>query len=263
MRLYKALLIIVLLALSSQAQAFTLNEKAYKKLNCVKSFNKQPTGSIAFLPKAGSTRVLDWVRTIHLLPESGLYSLRRKSNYFFRVNHYSDSEEGTYLGVIAYLIYEGEYNHRPPLNLTRNKANWRAGPNRSLQNKRTGPSNTKIDVGKYIQAHNAGTLSECDSILSFTWHASTENEKYNTWDYRTKWGNPVPPMLDNFLIKMNIDKQNFKSAITAHIINFRTSPDPSSYLDFYFNADQASGVYLQVFSPLSVDFDKEFYFIFK
>ena len=52
-------------------------------------------------------------------------------------------------------------------------------------------------------------------------------------------------------------------AVTAHIIQFTSSASPRKDLDFYFNADQASGAYMLVFSPLRPEFEKAFYLIFE
>lgn len=239
-------------------------EKSFKKLPAAGLFFNQPTGSIAFLPKVGDERYLDWVATYYLLPESGFYTLPRKSNYFFRVNHKAKTQEVSYLGVLAYIIYGGNYSHRNPLHLTRNDSKWLPGEaNRSLDKKNYAYVIPKVQVADFFQAHQTESIKKCDEILTFTWHAAVETGSPYSWDYRSKWHNAKPPHLDNFLTLLNVSPTDYGAAITAHLIQFSTTNNPSKMLDFYFNADNAVGVYLHVFSPLGPEFDKEFYFRIK
>lgn len=250
----------------SPGKTVTLKKEEITRLKAYGIFYSKPTGSVAFLPKVGDTRYLENVITHDLLPGSGFYKLPRKGNYFFRVNHHADSEEVSYLAVIAYIIYPGNFDHRNPLHLTRNIADWKPGEEgRKLDESISGPITPEVTLEDFINAHSKDikTASESDKILTFTWHAAVETGSTYSWKYKSKWHDATPPLLGEFLEKLSLSKENYKAAITSHLLRFKTSRTNQKPLDFYFNADLARGAYVHIFSPLSPDFDKEFYFSFE
>ena len=85
----------------------------------------------------------------------------------------------------------------------------------------------------------------------------------HSWDYRSRWAAAQPPLLREFLEELDLAEADVSMAVTAHIIQFTSSASPRKDLDFYFNADQASGAYMLVFSPLRPEFEKAFYLIFE
>ena len=251
------------LAAAPSAETVGLAEKKVARLKSKGQFYDRHAGSIAFLPRVGSERYLDRAWTHDLLPDSGLYRLKRKGNYFFRVNIVASSEETSYLGVLVYLIYPGQISHRPPLNLTRNDAQWLAGPGRQLDPARRGPRSPETGLDEYFKAHAAETLAAADELLTFTWHAAVATGAPHSWDYRSRWAAAQPPLLREFLEELDLAEADVSMAVTAQMIQFTSSASPRKDLDFYFNADQASGAYMLVFSPLRPEFEKAFYLIFE
>jgi hypothetical protein len=260
-------IIIALLSicLSSTVYSSQLIEQQYIKLNAAGLFFNKPTGSIAFLPKVGDELYLDKVRTHFLLPSSGFYKLPKKGNYFFRVNHRGETEESSYLAVSAYIIYPSAFGHRNQLNLTRNKANWQAGAKeRKLQTVNIGPGSPDLTINEFLSVHAPNkSVKEADDLLKFTWHAAVEGGSPYSWDYKSRWHQSKPPLLDSFLQKLAISNKDHQAALTAHLLHFTLSKNPSKTLDFWFNADYAVGAYVRVFSPASPVFGKEFYFMFE
>lgn len=266
MKIIFSLLLFIIVVGECPGNELTLKEKELIKLSAYGLFYSKPAGSVAFLPKVGDSRYLDNVMTHYFLPESGFYTLPKKGNYFFRVNHHTDDEEVSYLAVIAYIIYPSNFNHRNPLALTRNIADWKSGEEgRKLDELRTGPKTPDVTLEDFFKAHstNINTAAESDKILTFTWHAAVEPGSIFSWKYKSKWHNATPPLLDEFLKILKLSKQDHKAAITSHLLRFKTSRTAQKPLDFYFNADFARGAYLHIFSPLSPDFEKEFYFSFE
>ena len=265
MKKFLSFIILLFVADIAFSAPLVLEEKDPIKLNAYGLFYSKPMGSVAFLPKVGDERYLNNVKTYYFLPESGYYKLPKKGNLFFRVNHYSNYESFSYLAVIVYIIYPSSYTHRNQVFLTRNVAEWGPGEQgRKLDALTRGPKTPNVTLDDFFKAHDANTNSalESDKILTFTWHAAVEPGSIYSWEYKKNWRDATPPSLDSFLEKLSLSKQDYKAAITSHIIRFKASQTDQKPLDFYFNVDFAKGVYLYIFSPLSPYFEKEFYFSF-
>jgi hypothetical protein len=267
MKVLSIVLLIILFVSQCYAQPISFNKKPLIKLRCLSDFIDRNEGDVAFLPGVGHEAYVEGAQNYHVFPESGFYELPKKGNYFFRVNHYAaDTEKTSYLGVTVCLIFRSGSGEKKGYFLTRNKARWEPGKGRKLLTELSGPKYFPLDAQPYFEAHKQGSLIRCDELLNFTWHAAIENGP-NSWDYRNKWASAEPSRLGEFIKLLGIQEDKYKIAITAYILEFTTSSSRKSGkpLYFWFNADNAVGAYVTIFSPppSGTQFDKSFYIKFK
>jgi len=251
------------LAAAPGASAQSLDEHKITVLSSVGQFYDKASGSVAFLPHVGSDAYLDRAWTHHLLPESGLYRLKKKGNYFFRVNGQATPEQTSYLGVIVYLVFPGAFTHRQPLFLRRNSGRWQAGPDRTLDSASQGPRQPDVRLEAFFKAHAADSVKDADKLLAFTWHAAVESGQPHSWEYRSRWMEARPALLPEFLKVLGMKEEAASFAVDAQILQFNSARNPSKHLDFGFNTDHARGAYVRLFSPLGPQFDKAFYLVFE
>lgn len=253
-------------AASVHAGAATLQKLDQVTLTTTRQFVGQSPGSVAFLPTVGDMRYLDRVGTYQLLPQSGHYVLAKKGNYFFRVNHAAADEKKSYLGVVVVLIYPDSIDHRNAIHLTRNNAAWSAGAGRVLSKDASGPSDPEVSIADFYSAHDQSDVVAADALLKFTWHAEISGEDVSTFRQRAKWRQSNPEgsaqVFSQFLRLIGVDSAKYKKAVTAHILQFTTTPNPTKPVVFWFNADHASGAYMRLFSPIGPEFDRYFWFKF-
>lgn len=238
-------------------------EKKSVKLRSLGEFIEQPEGNVAFLPGVGKEKYIKGAQNHTVLPESGFFKLPKKGNYFFKVNHTSDTEKTSYLGVTVYLIYPPNLGQKRSWYLYRNEANWKPGEGRTLSRQLDGPKSFPLNAEPYFEAHKQDSLKRCDEILTFTWHAAVETGSPHSWDYKDKWYSAKPPNLAEFIKILGIQEEGYNIAIDAFIIYFTTSSTPKTPLYFWFNADDAVGAYMSIFSPIGPHFDKFYYFKFE
>ncbi len=238
----------------------TLVLQKSRRLTSSGQFYRTGTGNVAFLPKVGNEKFLHRVATHDWLPDSGMYELPRKTHYFFRVNHSSGEVKTSYVGALAFVIFQKGKSNKSELFVRRNKADWKPGPDeRKLDAGFDGPKNNGIGLVEFFDAHSVPSVAESDEKLTFTWHAAVSTGQPFSWDFRSKWRNGQPPKIDAFLRELNATHDSVDIAITAHLIQFTSSKSPKESVDFSFSAEEALGVYVLVFSPMWRNFDREFY----
>lgn len=251
------LFILILLTISSSAYAQDNKPQSFLKCNYIVYLVDSPPLSLAIRQTSGNVKFL-------IMQNDGYYILPKQNEYRFIVNTRSSMTSESYLGVFIDYIYSDQNNMRDPLFLTRNDAKWKSGEGRQLEKRLTGPpkSNKKIDA--YILAHqDTKTIQDADSILGFTWHATTSDNIYNSFDYREKWLDAFTGLTENsrfknFLRSLSIENAYYH-AITVHLLHYTASARPRRLADFSMTPGDAKGAVILIFTPINPEATKQFY----
>lgn len=256
-KMKNAIFILLVLTIPSLAYGQDIKPLSFLKSNYIAYLVDESPLSLAVRQKSRTERFL-------IMRESGYYILPRQNEYRFIINSRHSKIEVAYIGVFINYVYSDQDNMRIPLYLTRNDANWKSDKGRRLDKYMTGPKTPNIDIKAYEQAHeDTKDICDADSILGFTWHATTSNDLYNSFDYREKWLDAFMGLNENTRFKnflRNISIENAHSpAITAHLLHYTASDHPRRLVDFSMTPGDAKGAYILLFTPINPEATKQFY----
>lgn len=256
----------LMLAFAAQpvySQSIPLGDLGERTISSIGGFYKEHTGVVAFLPGAGSSSSSRGASTHKILKDGYLYKIQPKGELMFRVNHYTNYDTTTYLGITVFLLYEPGNENYEAIDLSRNPAMWYGDTGRKLLDDVRGPTVSGLPITVYDDAHSQEVLAEADKLLKFTWHAAPEQGKSHSWAYRSRWAEFRPKKINLLRQALHISGP-IEIGVKGRMIKFRTRNSlwggiSKGPLDFGFDPNGAIGAYVRIFSPADSKFSREFY----